>query len=99
MYVSPSLVNVQVPFELPQDLSTVDVRITNELGTSAAVNIKVVAQDPGVFAILNAKSQSVNPGSTVTPGATLTILVTGLGDTLPLLASGTLLRSRPCTTR
>src|SRR5882762_4147353 len=51
LYVSPTLVNVQVPFELPQGLTTVDVRVMNELGISTPVNIKVVAQDPGVFAV------------------------------------------------
>src|SRR5258708_14736597 len=89
LYVSPTLVNVQVPFELPQGLSTVDVRVTNELGISTPVNIKVVAQDPGVFAVLNSSNQVVGPGNPVHPGDILNILVDGLGDVLPLIASGT----------
>src|SRR5260370_13014351 len=77
LYVSPTLVNVQVPFELPQGLSTVDVRVTNELGISTPVNIRVVGQDPGVFAVLNSSNQVVGPGNPVKPGDSLSIPVHG----------------------
>ncbi len=89
LYVSPTLVNVQVPFELPQGLGSVDVRVTNENGISTPVNIKVVAQDPGVFSVLTANNVVLTPSTPVNAGDTLNILVNGLGDTLPPLASGT----------
>src|SRR5229473_5920017 len=71
LYVSPTLVNVQVPFELPQGLGSVDVRVTNENGISTPVNIKVVAQDPGVFAILNSSNLQVTSAK---PGDILSVL-------------------------
>jgi len=87
-YVSPTLVNVQVPFELPEGLATVDVRVKNELGISEPVNIQIVPMDPGVFSVLTADGMVL--GSTpVTPGEILHILVNGVGDVLPHLASGT----------
>src|SRR5258708_19725016 len=88
LYVSPTLVNVQVPYELPQGLNTVDVRVTNELGISTPVNISVVAQDPGVFAVLDSSSKVVGPGNPVHPGDILSVLLNGLGDILPLLPIG-----------
>src|SRR5258706_1416509 len=88
LYVSPTLVNVQVPFELPQGLSTVDVRVQTSQGVSSNVSLKVVGQDPGVFAVLNADGSGVAPGRSA-PGDVLSILADGLGDTIPTLASGT----------
>jgi IPT/TIG domain len=60
LYVSPTLVNVQVPYDLPQALCTVDVTVRNELGTSAPVMIGLALQDPGVFAALI--SSAFDPG-------------------------------------
>src|SRR5437016_3059066 len=72
LYVSPTLVNVQVPFELPQGLGTVDVRVQNELGVSTPVNIKVIGQDPGIFAVLKSDGTVLGNGG-VPPGSTISI--------------------------
>jgi uncharacterized protein (TIGR03437 family) len=88
LYVSPTLVNFQVPYDLPQALCTVDVTVRNENGSSAAVMIGVTLQDPGLFAILKGDNTILLPNEG-RPGDVLNLLVNGLGDILPRLASGT----------
>jgi uncharacterized protein (TIGR03437 family) len=89
LYVSSSLVNLQVPYELPDSLATVDVTVRNELGASTAVNILVVPQDPGIYAVLRADNTVLAPGAVANAGDILNILVGGVGEVLPPLPSGT----------
>jgi uncharacterized protein (TIGR03437 family) len=50
LYVSPSQINAQVPFELP-DVSSVDLVVQSAGGNSAALNVTLLAQDPGIFSV------------------------------------------------
>jgi uncharacterized protein (TIGR03437 family) len=87
-YVSPTLVNAHVPFELPQGLGTVDIRISSAGATSAPVNLRLVEQDLGVFAVETAAGVIVAPSTPVSAGDVLTVLANGVGSTITPFASG-----------
>ena len=50
-FVSPTQINAQVPFELP-DGSSVDVVVRNENGASAPLQVTLLPQDSGIFYVL-----------------------------------------------
>jgi uncharacterized protein (TIGR03437 family) len=86
LFVSPDQINVQVPFELP-DVSLVDLVVKTESGTSAPLEVTLLAQDPGIFSVsrMGSKVDASNP---IRPGDTISISATGLGLVMPFVASG-----------
>ncbi len=86
LYVSPGQINAQVPFELP-DVSAVDLVVQSASGSSAALNVTLLAQDPGIFSVV-ASGRPVSPTNPVSAGESITIWATGLGAVLPAVPSG-----------
>ncbi len=93
LFVSPSQINAQVPFELP-DVSAVDLVVQNGSGNSAALQVTLLAQDPGIFAVI-AAGVPVTTANPVSAGESITIWATGLGTVLPAVPSGQPGRSEP----
>ena len=86
LYVSPSQINAQVPFELP-DVSSVDLVVENGNGSSAPLAVTLLAQDPGIFSVI-ALGAPVSPTNTVSAGESIIIWANGLGAVLPPVPSG-----------
>jgi adhesin/invasin len=81
-YVSPTQLNVQVPYETPAGTAILGV-INN--GAVAAYTLPIVAAAPGISgAILGPHG----PTTSAAHGDVLTIFVSGSGDVTPALASG-----------
>ena len=85
-YVSPTQINAQVPFELP-DTPSVDVVVRNESGDSAALKVTLLAQDPGIFAVFR-QGSPISASNPIRPGDAITISATGLGVVSPAVPSG-----------
>jgi uncharacterized protein (TIGR03437 family) len=77
--VSPTLVNIQVPYEVGSGPAVVGI---NNNGEIAGFPLQVTASSPGIFADANG---NVSPVGTATAGGLATIYVTGIGETTPLL--------------
>jgi uncharacterized protein (TIGR03437 family) len=86
LYVSPSQIDAQVPFELP-DVSVVDLVVQNGNASSAALSVTLLAQDPGIFKVI-ASGALVSPMNPVFAGESITIWANGLGAVLPAVPSG-----------
>ena len=86
LYVSPAQINAQVPFEIP-DVSSVNVVVQTGNGASAALQVILLAQDPGIFLALKAGAP-VSASNPVMPADSITIYATGLGSVLPSIPSG-----------
>jgi uncharacterized protein (TIGR03437 family) len=94
LYVSPSQVNFQVPFEITG--STAEVVVTTAAGASAAVRIPVAAVQPGIFynttsglgAIVHNRDGAPTSQRPARPGDFLQVYATGLGAVLPTVLSG-----------
>jgi uncharacterized protein (TIGR03437 family) len=86
LYVSSSQINAQVPFELP-DVSSMDLVVQNGNGSSTALAVTLLAQDPGIFSVI-AAGAPVSPTNPVSAGESITIWATGLGAVLPAVPSG-----------
>ena len=85
-YVSPTQINAQVPFELP-DSTTVDLVIRGENGVSDPLRVTLVAQDPGIFSLFR-QGAPVGSSNPILPGDAITIFATGLGVVAPPVLSG-----------
>jgi uncharacterized protein (TIGR03437 family) len=66
LYVSPTQINVQVPFEIPAGVPSVNVTVTSNAQTSAAFLMGLVTSDLGLFS-----AQGVIP-----PSSANTVVVT-----------------------
>ena len=86
LFVSPTQINAQVPFELP-NASTVDLRVQTNTGISPPVRVTILTQDPGIFSVFRAGGQ-VAASNPVLPGETIIIWTTGLGAVMPAVKSG-----------
>ena len=86
LFVSPSQINAQVPFEL-LDVSSVDLVVRNRNGNSATLNVTLLAQDPGIFVALKSGGP-ISSSNPVFAGDSITIYATGLGAVLPPAPSG-----------
>ena len=87
-YVSPTQINAQVPFELP-DGSSVDLVVRNGFGTSASLEVALLTQDPGIFIVWRLGSElPISPSNPILPGDTIIIWATGLGSVTPPVPSG-----------
>lgn len=83
--VSPTQIEAQVPFELP-DVSSVEVVVQATEG-STTLQVILLAQDPSIFAVLKGESL-VSASNPVNPGDVITIYASGLGAVFPAVASG-----------
>src|SRR5580658_8384529 len=86
LYVSPSQINAQVPFEIP-DVSSVDLIVENGNGNSTPLAVTLLAQDPGIFSVI-ASGALVSPTNTVSARESIVIWANGLGAVLPPVLSG-----------
>jgi len=92
LYVSPTQINVQVPFEIPAGVPSVNITVTVGTLTSAPFLMSVVTSDLGMFSAQGGLYLPVSANTALvnaTPGTTLTIAATGLGSISPAVASGT----------
>lgn len=86
LYVSPGQINAQVPFELP-DVTAINLVVETSGGSTAPLAVTLLAQDPGIFAVLKGGSP-VSASNPVLAGDIITIYATGIGPTLPAVPSG-----------
>jgi uncharacterized protein (TIGR03437 family) len=82
-YISPTQLNVQIPYETPAS-GTVPVIVSNN-GLTSSTSIAMAAAAPGIF---TDTSGAIVPSSTATRGQTVTIYVAGAGALLPSVATG-----------
>jgi uncharacterized protein (TIGR03437 family) len=81
-YVSPGLLNIQIPYETGTGPAVLAVNNNGQIASSV---FTVMASAPGIFAD---STSAVVPSSSGSRGDTLTLFVTGEGDVSPLLATG-----------
>jgi uncharacterized protein (TIGR03437 family) len=82
-YISPTQLNVQIPYETPAS-GTAAVVVSNN-GRTAAASIRMAAAAPGIFADAN---RAIVPVSTAARGDTIAIYVTGAGLLEPQVPTG-----------
>lgn len=101
-FVSPTQINAQVPFEVSTainanfQMGTVAVVVTNNQSSSTAFNITISAASPGLFTVASngsGRSLYVDPNfqtfnTALTPGSTIILYATGLGQTNPPATTG-----------
>jgi uncharacterized protein (TIGR03437 family) len=75
-FVSPTQVNIQVPYEAGTGPGVIGI---NNNGQIAGLPIRIAAAAPGIFA---------DPSATVKRGGVTTLLLTGAGETINLMATG-----------
>jgi uncharacterized protein (TIGR03437 family) len=85
LYVSPSQLNVQIPYETPVGTSVV-LTVSNN-GQSASASFSAAAAAPGIFVNANGAPVPSTTGSR-SQGKTLTLYVTGFGAVTPAMADG-----------
>jgi uncharacterized protein (TIGR03437 family) len=83
-YASKTQLNIQVPYETPEGYAYLTVNNNGQVGVSDAFTIQASA--PGIFV---GSGNSLVPVATAKRGQSLTLFLTGDGDVLPFLASGT----------
>lgn len=93
-FVSPGLINFQIPFEAP--LGGSSVKVTRGAKTSDAQQVNIVPASPGIYtvnassqgAIVNLRGQLVDSTAPAAAGDFVLVLCTGLGATTPAVATG-----------
>ncbi len=85
-YVSPTQINLQVPFEIP-DGNSISLVVQNEFGASAPLEVILLAHDPGIF-IGYRSGLPISDSNPILPGDSITIWATGLGSVSPHVSSG-----------
>jgi uncharacterized protein (TIGR03437 family) len=81
-YVSPSQVNLQIPYGTPSGPATL---VVYESGQSASSTLQIVPAAPGIFTDATGNTVPYASGSA---GQTLVLFLTGDGEVSPALASG-----------
>jgi uncharacterized protein (TIGR03437 family) len=81
-YVSPTQVNLQIPYEIPAGLATLTI---GNPYANVTYNFQVGTAAPGVFATPDGFA---NPSNTGAHGQTLSLYVTGVGSLRPAIADG-----------
>lgn len=104
MYVSPTQINAQLPFEVS---GTANFTLYTPGGISGAFQMNVPDAAPTVFSaaagpgvsvptvIRTTNHELVTPANPIHPGDKLTIYLTGLGQTNPAVADGAAAPSKP----
>ncbi|SPE28943.1 Peptidase S8 and S53, subtilisin, kexin, sedolisin [Candidatus Sulfopaludibacter sp. SbA3] len=87
-YVSPGQINVQIPWEF-QGQKSVQMTVWSNYLATAQYTVPLAAASPGVFATVDANSNTVVTSSTpVKRGDTLTLYANGLGPVAATPVSG-----------
>lgn len=81
-YISPTQVNLQIPYEVGAGPAVVGI---NNNGQIAGFPIQIAPSAPGIFADADG---NLVPSATVAPGGTGTLFFTGAGDVTPQIFSG-----------
>ncbi len=93
LYVSPTQINVQVPFEIAAGVPSVNVIVTSGNVASTPFLVGVVTSDLGMFFSQGASLALPVSADTATvgakPGDKVAITATGLGSITPAIPSGT----------
>jgi uncharacterized protein (TIGR03437 family) len=82
-YVSPTQLNIQIPYETPPGPATLEVDTPYKNDT---IDFQVASAGPGIFTFADGV---VNPFRSGARGGTYTLFITGEGQVLPSLATGT----------
>jgi uncharacterized protein (TIGR03437 family) len=82
-YVSPTQLNVQIPYETPVNRPA--VLTVNNNGRTATTTLTVASAAPGLFTDGNG---AIVPTATVARGSVLTLYLTGVGALSPAMATG-----------
>jgi trimeric autotransporter adhesin len=90
LFISPGQVNVQVPFDIPAGVPSLNVTVTVGTLKSPPFLIAVAMADLGLFSAQGIHGPSAANTVVVhtTPGDTLVLEATGLGAVSPAVASG-----------
>jgi uncharacterized protein (TIGR03437 family) len=108
LYVSPTQINFQVPFEAPAD-GTAFVTVTRDGVASVPAPITLALNTPGVFTYLrtntsrdpvitHADGQLLTPDRPARPDEIVIAYATGIGDLIDAPATGEAAASRPLPT-
>ena len=81
-YVSPGLINVQIPYDATTGTATLSV---NNNGQISSRTFTVTAQAPGIFIDQNGR---VVPSSSASRGQEIAIYITGAGNVSPIVSTG-----------
>ncbi len=81
-YVSPTQVNMQIPYGIAPGAATLTV---SQGGESTSAQIQIAAAAPGIFTDANGNTVPYASGA---PGQTLILFITGDGEVSPALATG-----------
>ena len=73
-YVSPSQINLQIPYETPEGASVPVV-----VSASSPVGVAIADYAIGVFTVVHSDNSIVTPGNPAAAGETLVIYATGIG--------------------
>jgi uncharacterized protein (TIGR03437 family) len=108
LFVSPKQINAQMPFEAVGEVTMV---LRTPGGVSDTFNLRIPPNAPGVFRaavqgldstvptiVRSTNGELVTPSNPVHKGDTLTIYLTGMGQTTPAIASGLPGPSNPLAT-
>jgi uncharacterized protein (TIGR03437 family) len=92
VYVSPSQINVQVPFEIPAGTPSINVTVAVGGQTSAPFMVGIATADLGLFAVTSSMAGTPSASNTAVvqaaPGSTIVLTATGLGTVTPAVPSG-----------
>jgi uncharacterized protein (TIGR03437 family) len=83
LYISPTLLNIQVPYELP--LGSPLAVVINNNGRTATGSLTLSAAAPGIF--VDAGFAPI-PNASGARGQTITLYITGAGAVTPQVATG-----------
>jgi len=82
LYVSPSQLNVQIPWDIPAGQATL---VVYNNGVNTSQTFQVTAASPGIF---TDTAQNIVPSATVSIGQVTSLYLTGQGPVNPLIATG-----------
>ncbi len=90
LYISPTQINVQVPFEIPAGVPSVNITVSSGALTSAPFLVGIATQDLGLFAAGFSLPSAANTAIvSAAPGTLVSLVATGLGSISPAVPSGT----------
>jgi uncharacterized protein (TIGR03437 family) len=96
LYVSPTQINAQVPFEL--EPRTYPVTVTTAVAASNPIDLTITATSPGMFTgavVNNTTGAVINAANPLHPGDVVVVYCTGLGAVSPGVATGQLAPDNP----